>query len=1121
MTTGLLDQEARDRIVSAHDANLFVDAGAGSGKTKQLVDRVVSLIACGYLKSVSGLAAITFTENAATELRTRIREALEAASADPGQTAQGRDRCARALGQFDDAAITTLHGFAARLLTDAPLEAGLPPDFRVQDAVRASIDRDAWWRTLLDNWYADETLAGVWRAGLTLDLNPGYLKEVLASFDGNWDLLAGHPITVPPMPALNTGAMLTPLRQLVAYAGGRGPDADRLAERIDEVLTPLLQEASAETDPLQVLDVLRGAPLKDCGNAGAWTRAGLDKATACAFLSQARAAVDAQLAACRAGVTATLTERLRRAVLEHAAKRRDRGELWFHDLLVHAVRLLRDDNQIRAAARERWQVICIDEFQDTDPLQVELVHLVAGPGNGAWTDAVIDGGRLFFVGDPQQSIYRFRRADVGLFTQVRDRYDSGRLTMLQNFRSRPGVLQVVNEAFAQLPGDDTATGYQPLRAARQNVPGDPGPDVLLIGGPSAQRIGDIRATETAHVAATLARARGSWLVSAGAPETSRPAGFADMAILVPARTPLRQLEDTLDHYAVPYRIMSRSLIWESDTVRDLITVLQAVDDPADPVALVAALRHPMFGCSDDDLVAWRTAGGTWRYDAPAGGGAGSPVADAMAALRRYHDLRWWLPVNVLLDRIIRERRAVELTAAHRRPRDHWRRLRFLTDQARMFLDSGGSGLTSFVSWAREQIDSAADAIETITPERDDDAVQILTIHSSKGLEFPIVALAGINTPPLSRGHVIWPADGPPEITLHKEFKTPGFAAAQQTEKVLDQQEQLRLLYVGMTRAADHLIISLYHHPPHHGRPDTHAMRLSHMLATLNAAGAACEAAALAVPACLPEPAAAGAAAPAGTRRLFLTARAELLKSVVTRLPATATGLVEAAAEQSQEPPGPLQATATEPADRAAARPPGRDGATLGSTVHRALEILDLRETTDQAVNRATTAACAELRVPHIAGDVRSRVRAALTAPIIQLATTRRHWKEVPIIAELSGRVVEGIIDLIVDTDDGLVIVDYKTDSARTAADITAKAHHYTPQIRAYAQALALATGRKIAPPQILFCQPVGITAVNVPLEALRAPSTRVSEETRQATGSPGTTPHPHFARAVMTAKWPS
>jgi len=1106
MTAALADQEARDRIVSAHDANLFVDAGAGSGKTKQLVDRVVSMVACGYLKSVSGLAAITFTENAATELRTRIREALEAASAESGRTAQGRARCALALEQFDDAAITTLHGFAARLLTDAPLEAGLPPDFRVMDAVRASIDRDAWWRTLLDDWYADETLAEVWRTGLTLDLNPASLKEVLASFDGNWDLLAGHPISVKPLPALNAEAMLEPLRQLVAYAGGRGPAPDLLAKRIDKVLTPLLQEASAETDPLQVLAVLRGAPLKDGGNAGAWTKAGLDKATACAFLREARAAVDAQLAACRAGVTATLAERLRRAVLEHAAQRRDRGELWFHDLLVYAVRLLRNDNEIRAALRERWQVICVDEFQDTDPLQVELVHLAAGLGKGSWAEVVVDGGRLFFVGDPQQSIYRFRRADVGLFTRVRDRYDGGRLTMLQNFRSRPGVLQVVNEAFGRLPVDD-AVGYQPLRAARQNVAIDPGPDVLLIGGPSAERIGDIRAAEADHVASTLARARDSWLVSGGTPETSRPAGFGDMAILVPTRTPVGQLEDALDQYAVPYRIMSRSLVWESDTVRDLITVLQAVDDSADSVALVAALRHPMFGCSDDDLVAWKTAGGTWRYDASAGGVAGeSPVADAMAALRRYHDLRWWLPVNVLLDRIIRERRTVELTAAHRRPRDHWRRLRFLADQARMFLDSGGGGLTGFVSWAREQIDSAADAIETITPERDDDAVQILTIHSSKGLEFPIVALAGINTPPLTRGHVIWPPDGPPEITLHKEFNTAGFVDAQQAEKVLDQQEQLRLLYVGMTRAADHLIISLYHHPPGHGKPYTHAMRLSHMLATLREAGAACEPAAPAVPACLPEPAVAVAEVPAETRRLFLTAREELLKSLVTRLPTTATGLVDAAAEQAQEPPDPLEAPATGPADSTAARPAGRGGgAVLGSTVHRALELLDLGETTDRAVNQATTAACAELRVPHVAGEVRSRVQAALTAQIIQLAATRRHWKEVPIVAELGGRVVEGFIDLVVDTDDGLVIVDYKTDSTQSEADIETKVHHYTPQIRAYAQALALATGRKVATPQILFCRPAGITAVNVPLQALRDPDTGGSEETRRATDSPGTT----------------
>ncbi len=1115
MTPGLLDQEARDRIVGAHDANLFVDAGAGSGKTRQLVDRVVSMVACGDLKSVSRLAAITFTENAATELRTRIREALEAASSEAGhseagrpetgRTAQEQARCALALTELDDAAITTLHGFAARLLTDAPQEAGLPPGFRVQDAIGASIDRDAWWRGLLDEWYGDETLAEVWRAGLTLDLNPASFKEVLASFDSNWDLLAGRPIATRPVPAVNAEALLQPLRQLVAYAGGQGPGADRLSERIDGVLTPLLREASAETEPLQVLAVLRGAPLKNGGNAGAWARAGLDKAAACVFLGQARAAVEAQLAACRAAVTTTLAERLRQAVLEHAAARRDRGGLWFHDLLVYAVGMLRDDKETRAAVHERWPVICVDEFQDTDPLQVELVHLIAGLDEGSWADAAIDGGRLFFVGDPQQSIYRFRRAEVGLFAQVRERYDGGRLTLVQNFRSRPGVLQVINELFGRLlPGDDAAGGYDPLHAARQAVAGDPGPDVLLLGGPSEQRISEIREAEAAQVASTLARAHGSWLAG-GTPETSHPASFGDMAILVPTRTSLGQLEDALDRHAVPYRIMSRSLIWESDTVRDLITVLQAIDDPADPVALVAALRHPMFGCSDDDLVAWKQAGGQWRYDTPATQDAAeSAVTGAMAALRRYHELRWWLPVNVLLDRIVRERRAVELTAAHRRPRDHWRRLRFLTDQARMFLDGGagggdggsggggnrGGGLTGFVRWALEQVDRAADAIETVTPERDDDAAAILTIHGSKGLEFPIVALTGINTPPLTRGQVIWPADGPAEITLHKDFKTPGFDAAQQAEKALDQQEQLRLLYVGMTRAADHLIVSIHHHPPQHGKPDTHAMRLSQMLPILEAAGASCEPAGRPVPAGVPVPAAAAGGASAEARHRFLTSREELLRSVVTRLPTTATGLAEAAAGESQEPADSLEA-AGDTADPvagwpvAAGWPAARSGATLGSTVHRALEILDLAAATGQAVDQAVTAACAELGAGRLAGAVRSRVQAALTAPVVRLAATHRHWKEVPIVAELDGRVVEGFIDLVIEADDGLLIVDYKTDSVRSADDIQAKAQHYTPQIRAYAQALALATGLRVAPPQLLFCQTSSTNAITVSPPALR------------------------------------
>ena len=560
MTIELADQPARDRIVNSHSENLFVDAGAGSGKTKQLVDRIVALVATGYLTSIRSLAAITFTENAATELRTRIREALEDAAAATGRPIEERERCTQALLVLDDAAITTLHGFASRLLADAPMEAGLPPGFRVHDAVRTSIDRDAWWHGLLDDWYADPSLSEIWRVGLTLGLNPAYLKDVAVGFDSNWDLLVDNPIVVQTLPSLDPAAVLTPLRQLCDYAGGRGPVGDALTKRIDTVVEPLVREVEAEPDPLQSLAILDGVPLKSAGNAAGWTKAGLDKATACAMLDEAAGARGGQLSACRVAVTTTLTARLREAVLQHAHERRERGELWFHDLLVHAVRLLRDDAEIRRAARDRWQVVCVDEFQDTDPLQVELVHLIAGLDDGGWLDATVDGGRLFFVGDPKQSIYRFRRAEVGLFAQVRDSYEPGRLGLTHNFRSRPGILRAVNAVFDEFLGADPVIGYQPLEAAREEVTADPGPDVLVIGGPSTEAIGKVRDDETEHIASTLVGARGSWLVG---PEESRQATYGDMAILVPTRTSLGQLEDALDRHDVPYRIMSRSLIWES------------------------------------------------------------------------------------------------------------------------------------------------------------------------------------------------------------------------------------------------------------------------------------------------------------------------------------------------------------------------------------------------------------------------------------------------------------------------------------------------------------------------------------------------------------------------------
>jgi ATP-dependent exoDNAse (exonuclease V) beta subunit len=300
------------------------------------------------------------------------------------------------------------------------------------------------------------------------------------------------------------------------------------------------------------------------------------------------------------------------------------------------------------------------------------------------------------------------------------------------------------------------------------------------------------------------------------------------------------------------------------------------------------------------------------------------------------------------------------------------------------------------------------------------------------------------------------------VRLRKGFETAGFNDASQANRQLDEQESQRLLYVGMIRAADHLAISLYHNPPKHGMPNCHAMRLFAQADQLAHAGAAHEQSAATAIAPAESPGPAPAAVSLEERERFIAARRRLLARVTATVPTTATVLarVAAAADSMQEPTDPLAAVsrpevADEP-DAPARQPVARSGATLGSTVHRALELLDLVAPTGQAVNLAVAAACGELGVPRFAGEVLERVRSALQSPTVRLAGTNRHWKEVPIVADIGGRIVEGFIDLLVDTSDGLVVVDYKTDPVRTEAEVAEKTATYTPQITAYAKAVATA-----------------------------------------------------------------
>jgi len=302
--------------------------------------------------------------------------------------------------------------------------------------------------------------------------------------------------------------------------------------------------------------------------------------------------------------------------------------------------------------------------------------------------------------------------------------------------------------------------YGPLDAARP-APRDHGSVHVLGTGEHDDDDVDaeeLRRREAASVAAAVATAlRERWPIGDGGGGV-RPCRAGDIAILLPARTSLPMLEPALAELAVPYRAENASVVYLAPEIRDIMLALRAIADPTDELALVAALRSPLYGCSDVELLEWRTAGGRFRLSgAVPDGKADHGVAEAIGHLRSVaRDVGRATPAD-LLDRIVVERRLLEGALGGRDARDVWRRVRFVVDQARAWTDAGGRGLRRYLRWAAYQAQEGR-ASDTILPERDHDAVRIMTVHAAKGLEFPITIVSGMTTEVQRRGgvSVVWP-----------------------------------------------------------------------------------------------------------------------------------------------------------------------------------------------------------------------------------------------------------------------------------------------------------------------------------------------------------------------------
>ena len=866
-TAGLADADARERIRADHDTTLIVEAAAGTGKTTSVVSRVVEMVAAGAAR-VGAIAAITFTEKAAGELRLRIRQGLESRIEDEnrksgdresGDRESGdgtvRDRAVRerleaALSQLEEASIGTVHAFCAAILRERPIEAGVDPDFQILTGAEQRGLFERVFQRFLEGQLEDPG-RGIARL-LRRSRNPA-ASPIEMLRQAGLRLLDYRPLDASwkRRPWNAEGAVRDLVEKTLERPNGEEVPCLFQIEELYRALPKdppgarrnwLVGSLTAAADLGREIRVREAAPGRDTD----WLEQALAELKVPGYSGRTpsgfphtrkwRDAFRERLAKFQrdsnADLAALLREDLRGLIQAYEDAKAKAGKLDFDDLLFRTRTLLLDHPEVREELAGRFRQIVVDEYQDTDPVQTEIALLLTAeePPDGEWRNAVPIPGRLCLVGDPKQSIYRFRRADVGHYLAVKKRllaHGAAEVRLTTNFRSAPDICDFVNRVmepvFANAPG---AAGlarqvdYSPLHPFRKAlVQKTASGSAALAAIPLAHApyLRQLEEQEPAAVADFVAGLLESdFGVSSPDGGPPRPVEPSDIALLFRRFRSFRRLvpqpyADALRDHGIPHSLAAVQSYIGSAELSFLRAALTSIEFPDDELSVYATLRGPLFSIPDQDLFLFRERHRAIRLrpsrarrlelDEEA-----TPmdrvIRDALAFLYRLHRRRSHQPIAVTLQQLLGEHRAETGFAFWKSPDQVLSNLRRLTEAARAFEAAGGLSFRAFVEQLAAEADSP-DAGSAHAIDEDVSGVRIMTTHTAKGLEFPVVIVCDgafqrqgrasrvVNVEKrlyacdLGSGMVPWDLiDGTP------------------AEEAEDVAELDRLLYVSLTRARD-------------------------------------------------------------------------------------------------------------------------------------------------------------------------------------------------------------------------------------------------------------------------------------------------------------------------------
>ncbi len=1042
MTSELPDGAARSKIRAAVDRNLLVEAAAGTGKTTSLVQRMVALVAGGV--PVSRICAVTFTIKAAAQLDQKFQNALEQASRDETEPAR-RVLLETALASLDACFIGTIHAFCSRLLRERPVEAGLDPGFEEMDEAEDEAERSEAWRRFGDRLFSEGSpiLARVLEAGMELkDLREAYnvlcengdaeaasappgpppdLSRVRPSLEAFLDLAApAIPVTVP---AEGWDKLQSGIRK-----------ADRMRRLLNLDSTPDLVSVLRELDRSGEFKAKRWP-----GGKAAAEKVAERLEEFCADV------ITPSLRAWQEYLHPIALAAIVPAAREYAAWRRREGRVNFQDQLLSARDLLREHPHVRRALQERFTPVLVDEFQDTDPIQAEVLLYLTGSDieEKDWRKLKPLPGSLFVVGDPKQSIYRFRRADIQTYNTVAgilEKSGGEVLRLSTNFRSTAEICGWANRLFQGIfpeSGTPSQAAHVPLAVFSEQTARDLGIHRLEVPFSRAAEMAEQDAKRIADVVGAALQGK--------APFGEGGAKPSDFLIVTRRRRHLPAYARALEGLGIPYEIAGGGAFKESDEIAALLSAIQAVADPDDSTALVATLRGPLFGIEDECLYRFQRAGGRFDFRTSPAASEDARIRRAFGLLREGAEFADTLPPAAALSRFV-ERIGLTALAAGGSLGDARAGNLLKAMAAARELSRERLSYPEIVRRLRD-LTRARDVEEMVTRPGRADVVRLMTLHRAKGLEARVVFLADpsdANPPPPN----VWIDRSTDPALAHilvqrdtgarskDEIARPlGWDEKEAREEEFLARETERLLYVAATRAQEGLVVSFRRNKD--GKIGGPWVALNSFVTNH-------------LPEVEPEPAVPGKSASAKETAAALK---ELRARRKTRVAVSAEPSYSAVSVTT------IAHALADPALRPFAASTGK-GMSWGSALHRLLEAA-MRDPTLDLRSYAVNVLAEEERPPEDLEEALAAVEGVRRSPLWKQAlASRRCLVEVPFAVSVPSSdlgvtegpaetLLTGAIDLVFEEDSGWVLIDYKSDTV--AGNRDALVRFYEPQIAHYRQ----------------------------------------------------------------------